>query len=334
MASLVVRRLGLLVAVLLAVTFLAFTALNVLGDPLVNVVGPLAEADCEAVEAGLVEDQSTSLNSAKTDCEIVREAREEYHLDEPLFKRYFLWLGDVLIGDLGTSFQNDQPVSEIIREKLPETLLLLVMAQIVALGVAIPWGVAAAFRANRPFDRVSTVGSFGLLSIPNFALGVILLYLFALRWQIFPSAFDDDDLLGRIWSLLLPAITLGLPLAASYQRLLRTDLITTLQEDYIHMARAKGMPPRHIMFRHALRPSLFSVVTVFGVNTGALIGGSLVVERIFGIPGIGSEIVTAVIRDDFPVVLGMVVVIAIGFVVVNFLVDLLYSWLDPRVRST
>ena len=333
MAGFVVRRIIQLVAVVLAVTFLAFAALNLLGDPLVNVVGPLAEIDCDAVEAGLIEDQSTSLNNTKTDCAIVREAEEAYHLDEPLIRRYFLWLGDVLTGDLGTSFQNDQPVSEVLREKLPETLLLLVMAQIVALGIAIPWGVAAAYRANRAFDRVSTVGSFGLLSIPNFALGVILLYLFALRWQIFPSAFEDDNAWTRVKSMLLPALTLGLPLAASYQRLLRTDLITTLQEDFVHMARAKGMPPRHIMFRHALRPSLFSVVTVFGVNTGALIGGSLVVERIFGIPGIGSEIVTAVIRDDFPVVLGMVVVIAIGFVVVNFLVDLLYSWLDPRVRS-
>jgi peptide/nickel transport system permease protein len=334
MASLVARRLTQLVAVVLAVTFLAFAALNVLGDPLTNVVGPLAEIDCDAVEAGLIEDQSTTLNNTKTDCVIVAEARATYHLDEPLLERYFLWLGDVLTGDLGTSFQNDLPVSDVLREKIPETLMLLVMAQIVALGLAIPWGVAAAYRANGPLDRISTVGSFGLLSIPPFALGVILLYLFALRWQIFPTAFDDDTLWTRVKSLLLPAITLGLPLAASYQRLLRTDLITTLQEDFVHMARAKGMTSRHIMFRHALRPSMFSVVTVFGINTGALIGGSLVVERIFGIPGMGSEIVTAVIRDDFPVVLGAVVVIAIGFVIVNFLVDLLYTWLDPRVRAT
>lgn len=334
MVSLVARQLSQLVAVLLAVTFLAFAALNILGDPLVNVVGPLAEIDCDAVEAGLIEDTSMSGSNARTDCAIVRDAEATYHLDEPVIQRYFLWLGDVVTGDLGTSFQNDLPVSEIIREKLPETLMLLVMAQIVALGIAIPWGVAAAYRANRPFDRISTVGSFGLVSIPFFALGVILLYLFALRWQIFPSAFDNDTVWTRIRSLVLPAFTLALPLAASYQRLLRTDLITTLQEDFVHMARAKGLSPRHIMFRHALRPSMFSVITVFGVNTGTLIGGSLVIERIFGIPGMGSEIVTAVIRDDFPVVLGAVVVIASGFVVVNFLIDLLYSWLDPRVRST
>ena len=333
MTRFIARRIAQLVLVVLAVTFLAFAALNVLGDPLANIVGPLAEVDCDAVEAGLAEDQSTSLNNSKGDCEIVAEARAEYHLDRPLAARYFLWLGDLARGDLGTSFQNDQPAREVIREKLPETLILLVMAQAVALGVAIPWGVASAYRAHRPFDRASTFASFGLLSVPNFALGVVLLYLLALRWQVFPSAYESDNPARLVFSLILPALTLGLPLAAAYQRLLRTDLITTLQEDFVHMARAKGMPPVWIMFRHALRPSMFSVVTVFGVNTGALIGGSLVVERIFGIPGIGSEIVTAVIRDDFPVVLAAVVVIAVGFVVVNFVVDLLYSWLDPRVRT-
>lgn len=332
MTVFVVRRVVLLVLVVLAVTFAAFAALNLLGDPLRNVVGPLADADCAAVEAGLITDQATSLNNSKGDCEIVAEARAAYHLDEPVVLRYFLWLGGLVTGDFGTSFQNDQPVSEVIREKLPETLVLVVMAQIVALGVAIPWGVAAAYRANRTFDRMSTVASFGMLSIPNFAGGVVLLYFLALRWQIFPSAYKDDSLGSLIFSLVLPALTLGLPLAATYQRLLRTDLITTLQEDFVHMARAKGLTPARIMFRHALRPSMFSVVTVFGVNTGALIGGSLVVERIFGIPGVGSEIVTAVIRDDFPVVLGIVVVIAVGFVLINFMVDLLYSWLDPRVR--
>ena len=331
MARFVARRLALLVAVLFAVTFLAFSALNLLGDPLVNVVGVLAELDCEGIEAGTVAD--TTVDVASSNCETVATARAQYHLDRPVPIRYLLWLGDMATGDFGTSFQNDQPVSEIIREKLPETLILLAMAQIVSLGIAIPWGVLAAYRANRAFDRTSTVASFGLLSVPNFAMGVVLLYLLALRWQIFPSAYESDSLGGLLWSLVLPAFTLGLPLAASYQRLLRTDLITTLQEDFVHMARAKGLPPLRIMFRHALRPSLFSVVTVFGVSTGALIGGSLVVERIFGIPGIGREIVTAVVRDDFPVVLALVVVIATAFVVINFLVDLLYTWLDPRVRA-
>ena len=331
MARFVVRRLVLLVAVLFAVTFLGFSAMNFLGDPLVNVVGVLAELDCEGIEAGTAQD--TSVDQAGNDCETVAAAKAEYHLDRAVPVRYVLWLSDMATGDFGTSFQNDQPVSQVIREKLPETLILLVMAQIVSLGVAIPWGVIAAYRANRLFDRSSTVASFGLLSIPNFALGVVLLYLLALRWQIFPSAYESDSLGGLVFSMVLPAATLGLPLAASYQRLLRTDLITTLQEDFVHMARAKGLPPLRIMFRHALRPSMFSVVTVFGVSTGAMIGGSLVVEQIFGIPGIGREIVTAVVRDDFPVVLAIVMLVACTFVVINFLVDIFYSWLDPRVRA-
>lgn len=331
MARFIARRVAVLVAVLFAVTFLAFSAMNFIGDPLVNVVGPLAELDCEGIEAGLVAD--TSVDSASRDCDTVAEARATYHLDKPIPVRYVLWITDVATGDLGTSFKNDQPVSSIIREKMPETVILLVMAQIVSLGIAIPWGVIAAYRANRIFDRTSTVASFGLLSVPNFAMGVILLYLLSLRYQIFPSAYDGEDLRSLLFSMVLPAFTLGLPLAASYQRLLRTDLITTLQEDFVHMARAKGLPPMRIMFRHALRPSMFSVVTVFGVSTGTLIGGSLVVEQIYGIPGMGREIVTAVARDDFPVVLSMVVVIASTFVIINFFVDLVYSWLDPRVRA-
>ena len=331
MARFLARRLALLVAVLLAVTFLGFSAMNLIGDPLFNVVGVLAGLDCESIEAGQVEDPS--LSTVLKDCETIAEAKATYHLDRPVPVRYVLWLRDMATGDFGTSFQNKQPVAEIIREKLPETLILLVMAQIVSLGVAIPWGVIAAYRANRAFDRGSTVASFGLLSVPNFVMGIVLLYLLALRWQIFPSAYESDSAVGLVYSLILPAFTLGLPLAASYQRLLRTDLITTLQEDFVHMARAKGLPPLRIMFRHALRPSLFSVVTVFGVSTGSLIGGSLVVERIFGIPGIGSEIVTAVIRDDFPVVLAIVMLVAVTFVVINFVVDLFYTWLDPRVRA-
>ena len=330
MARYAARKLALLVAVLFAVTFLGFSAMNFLGDPLFNVVGLLAELDCEGIEAGTVEDAS---GRDRSDCEIVAAARATYHLDRPVPVRYGLWVRDMATGDFGTSFQNEQPVAEIIREKLPETLILLVMAQIVSLGVAIPWGVIAAYRANRAFDRGSTVASFGLLSVPNFALAVVLLYLLALRWQIFPSAYESDSVGGLVFSMVLPAVTLGLPLAASYQRLLRTDLITTLQEDFVHMARAKGLPPLRIMFRHALRPSMFSVVTVFGVSTGAMIGGSLVVEQIFGIPGIGREIVTAVIRDDFPVVLAIVMLVACTFVIINFLVDLFYSWLDPRVRA-
>jgi peptide/nickel transport system permease protein len=239
----------------------------------------------------------------------------------------------MLRGDFGRSLVTGVETKQLVTDRLPQTLKLVVFAQIIALGIAIPWGVSTARRANRGFDRASTIGSFGLLSIPNFALGVILLWLFALRWEIFPAGYDDDSWSQEVKSLTLPALTLGLGLAATYQRLLRTDLITTLQDDFVHMARAKGMPTNWIMYRHALRPSMFSVVTVFGVNTGALIGGSLVIEQIFFIPGIGAAVVEAVLRQDQPVVVVLVALIAVAFVVVNFFVDLFYGWLDPRVRT-
>ncbi len=326
------RRLAQLVAVVLAVTFLAFAAMNTLGDPLFNVVGFHAAVDCDAVLAGEVEDVSAQGGTSIGDCQVVAEAREEFHLDEPLVFRYGRWVGDLLHGDFGTSFKNRMPVSTLLADRLPKSMLLMLMAEVFALTVSIPWAVAAAYRANRNFDRASTVGAFGMLALPNFALGVILFYLFVVRWQVFPSRFEDDSLPLRLRSLVLPAVTLGLPLAATYFRLLRTDLITTLQEDFVVMARAKGLSDRWILFRHALRPSLFSLVTVFGLNTAALIGGALIVEQIFSIPGLGRALVEASIRDDYPVVLGATVVIATGFVMINFAVDLLYSYLDPRVR--
>ena len=326
------HRLAALLAVLLAVTALAFGALNILGDPLFNVVGFVASVDCDAVLAGEIEDISGQTAGGRGDCEIVEAARKEHRLDRALPVRYAYWLGDIVRGDFGTSFKNEMPVRQVIAEKLPKTVLLMVVAEVMGVVISIPWAVAAAYRANRRFDRASTVTSFGMLAIPNFAMGIILFYFFVVRWQVFPSRFEDTDLFARLKSMVLPGLTLGLPLAATYQRLLRTDLITTLQEDFVQMARAKGMSDRWIMFRHVLRPSLFSLVTVFGLSTAGLIGGSLVVENIFSIPGLGRAVVEAVIRDDFPIVLGSVVVIATGFVVINFTVDVVYSFIDPRVR--
>ncbi len=338
------RRLGLLVAVLLAATALVFGMMSLIGDPLTNILGPIAAVeettDCDAVRE-FDDEPSVNVVSAETgidttgvtQCRDVDAARAQFNLDDPLPVRYVNWLGDMVTGDFGDSFKNRTPVKTTLADRLPVTILLIVLAQIIALGIAIPWAVIAAYRANRPFDKVSTVTAFWLLSIPTFAMAVVLLYLLTIRWQVFPSRFDDTDLASRLNSLFLPALALGLPIGATYQRLLRTDLITTLQEDFVHMARAKGLPGRFIMMRHALRPSLFSVITVFGVNTGALIGGSLVVETYFQIPGVGQALPEAVVRDDFPVVLAMVTVIAASFVIINFFVDLLYAYLDPRVRN-
>ena len=307
-----------MVLVMLAVTFLSFAGLNFLGDPLVNILGPIALAD----PADLPADQAAQLV----------EAREQYNLDDPFPVRYGKWVGDMLTGDFGRSFKNSINVSTELADRLPITILLMVYAQVIAVVVSVPWAIWTASRAYRLGDKVSTVFSFGLLGIPVFALVVLLFWLFAVRWQIFPTRFDDSDITSRLSSLFLPAVSLAVPLIATYQRLLRTDLISTLQEDFIAVARAKGMSNFHILFRHALRPSLFSMLTVFGINTGALIGGSIVVEQYFGIPGIGKAAIEAIIRDDFPVVLAVVVVVSLMFVLINVIVDLLYTYLDPRVK--
>jgi len=313
------QRLLMVVLLLLAVSMLTFVAMNVLGDPLFNILGPIA-GDTENPES-----------IAK-----IEAAEAQYYLDKPLPERYVRWLGDFVTGDFGVRFGSDgqPPVTDLIKERLPRSLLLMGMAQVMALAIAIPWGVLTASRANQPVDKVSTMSSFFLVSMPNFALAVILYYIFALKLGWFPLRYDaSDGFFTRMFQLFLPALTLALPAAAVYQRLLRTDLITTLQEDFILMARSKGVSKTRVLFRHALRPSMFSVITVFGINAGALVGGALVVETFFGIPGIGTAIVEAILREDFPVVLAIVMIVATGFVVLNFLVDLFYSVLDPRVRS-
>ena len=311
----VIRRLAQMLAVVLAVTFLAFAALNYLGDPLFNILGPIADE-----------------RAGEQFAEVRAEARAQYHLDDPFVVRYGRWLGDMVTGDFGRSFASGIEVSEVLGDKLPVTAFLMVYAQLIAVAVSVPCGVYAAYRAYRPADKVSTIASFILLGIPVFALVVLLFWLFAVRWEIFPTRFDDASFGSRLSSLFLPAVSLATPLIAIYQRLLRTDLISTLQEDFIAVARAKGMSDSHIMFRHALRPSLFSMLTVFGIQVGALIGGSIVVEQYFNIPGIGREVIESIIRDDFPVVLAIIVVVSVIFVVANTLVDIAYTYLDPRVR--
>jgi len=315
----ILQRFVMVILLLLAVSMLTFAAMNLLGDPLFNILGPIA-GDTENPES-----------VAK-----IEAAKEQYYLDKSLPERYGRWLGDFVRGDFGVQFSSDgqPPVSGLIKERLPRSLLLMGMAQAMALAIAIPWGVFTASRANSVADKVSTVSSFFLVSMPNFALGVVLYYIFGLKLEWFPLTYDaSDGFLERMWQLTLPAITLALSTAAVYQRLLRTDLITTLQEDFILMARAKGVSKRRVLYRHALRPSMFSVITVFGISAGALVGGALVVEIIFNIPGIGRSVFEAVLREDFPVVLAIVMIVATGFVVLNFLVDLLYTVLDPRVRS-
>jgi peptide/nickel transport system permease protein len=225
------------------------------------------------------------------------------------------------------------------------SLQLMIYAQVVALAIAVPVGVYAAYKANRRGDRVASTVALGALSIPNFVLAVVLILFFALGGvavghtrigsEGLPSAryvaFGDDPL-EHFKHMLLPVVALALGQAAAYMRILRSDMIGTLQENFIVTAKAKGVSDRRILWAHALRPSSFTLLTVFGVNTATLIGGALIIEQLFTLPGLGTALGTAIFQKDFLVVQGVVLVIAVGFVLVNFLVDLLYAVLDPRVR--
>ena len=307
----VLKRLALLVPVLFAVTAASFLLLDLLpGDTTTAILGPNATEEARA------------------------ELRDELGLDQPIHVRYVQWLGDVAQGDFGESSINGQPVSEALSQRIGVTLELLIASQVIALTLAVPLGVLAARRPGSLLDRISTGTAFGFLAVPNFILGVLLVFLFSVRLGWLPSTNLPPFSEGagdHLRSLVLPAVSLAMAELAGYLRLLRTDMMATLQEDFILNARAKGLPGWWILLRHALRPSSFSLVTVAGLNTGRLIGGTLVVEVIFAMQGMGSLAVQSIYQRDFLIVQGFVVVVAVGYVLVNFFVDVIYTILDPRI---
>ncbi len=275
----------------------------------------------------------------------VAQVTKEFHLDEPLWKRYLLWLSDALHGDLGRSAIRGDQVASAIAKSIPISLQLMLYAQLLALILAIPAGVYAAYKANRRGDRITSTVALAALSVPNFVLAVVLILFFAIGGisvfghqvgaEVLPASryvYFGADPVEHFKSMLLPTVALALGQAAGYMRILRSDMIATLQENFITTAKAKGVSDRRILWGHALRPSSFTLLTVFGVQAASLIGGALIIETIFNLPGLGTLLGTAIFQKDFLVVQGVVVVIAVGFVLINFLVDLLYAALDPRVR--
>ena len=310
----IAQKLLQLVVVLLLVTFLTFLLLNLLPG------GP----ETAALGVGASEEQ-------------IAEFRAEQNLDDPLMVRYARWLGNALQGDLGESPITNTSVSDLLSHNLVPTLQLMLYATVLALALAIPLGILSAYKADTWFDKGVNTAAFGLLALPNYILGVLLVFLFAgqglLDWL--PSStyveFSDDPY-EHFRHMVLPTIALAAGQLAVYMRLLRTDMIATLQEDYIGVARAKGMPTRRILLQHALRPSSFSLLTVAAINIGTLIGGTIVIEQVFTIAGLGTLLVRAIFTRDYLVVQGAIVIVAVGFVLVNFLVDVLYAVLDPRIR--
>jgi peptide/nickel transport system permease protein len=316
MSKMIAGRLTRLVLTLLVVSFVTFVGVNVLPGDAINALIPI---------------------EAQQDQEFVEQVREEWGLNDPMIVRYGRWLGDAVQGDLGDSIVTGQPVTDEITHRLPITLEIMFVAIGLSLLLAIPIGLLSAYREGRRPDRViSGVAQVGL-SMPIFVTGLILIYVFALKLHWFPATGWNrlsNGIGPNLKTVALPALSLAITEVAVYTRVLRSDVITTLKENYILSARAKGLTDRYILFRHGLRPSLLTLVTVVGLSVGTLIGGTLVVEYLFAIPGLGKRIFSAIYQRDFMMVQGITILITAFYVVINTVVDLAYMVVDPRIRRT
>jgi peptide/nickel transport system permease protein len=263
------------------------------------------------------------------------ELRRALGLDRPLAVQFGNWLLSTIQGDLGRSIKDSTPVSKLIGEKLPTTIELTIFAMVISIAIGVPAGLLAATNRGKWLDGIVTSGSLIGVSIPNFFLGILLIYLFSvrLRW-IPPSGYVEPwvDLPKNLLLMVLPALTLGTGLAGALARFTRNSVLEVLSQDYIRTALAKGLSERTVLFKHALRNAAIPILTVMGLQLGSLLGGAVVTEQIFSIPGFGRLVVDAVLTRDFPVLQGVVLVAAIGIFLVNLLVDVFYALVDPRIR--
>lgn len=311
--SFTTRKFAHLLVVLLAVTFLVSLMLDLLpGDPAQVILGPDATEDQLAI------------------------VRAELHLDQPVIVRYWLWLTSALQGDFGTSYRTGQDVGEAILQRVPVSVELMVLVQLIALTVAILFAVIATYRPNGWVDRLGSMLSLTAISAPHFVVGLFLVFVFAVTLGVLPaSGFTpmSEGLWPNLMTVIMPAFALALEPAGVYFRLLRGDMQATMKEDFVLAAQAKGMPASNILLRQVFRPSSFSLVTLAGINTARLIGSAVVIESLFALPGLGRMLVDSVYARDYVSIQALVAVIAIFYVVVNIVIDLLYLVLDPRVRS-
>jgi len=266
----------------------------------------------------------------------IDEVTQRYHLDQPLVVQYAYWLKGFVTFDMGYSYIQSQDVGDMFRQRLPVTLFIGFWATLIGLIIAVPGGVYSAYRRDGWSDKAMSFGSFAMLSLPALVLGVILSYLLSVRFVLFPLIGNYvapwDDPWQHFRNFFLPSITLGVGLGAIWTRILRTDMIVTLQSDYIMLARAKGMSPRRVLWVHALRGSVLSLLTSVAINIGALIGGAVVVEEIFSLPGVGLRLVESVQTNDLLTLQAIAAAFVVAVVVINFIVDLLYAVVDPRIR--
>lgn len=267
--------------------------------------------------------------------ELVAQIREELGLNRPILVQYADWLWGLVRGDLGRSIRGNEPVAPIIWQKLPTTLELSLFSLLVAIVIGIPAGVLAALRRNTAIDAGVTVMALSGISIPNFFLGILLIYAFSIRlaW-IPPSGYVEPwiDLQKNLLLMLMPAITLGTALAGAIARFTRNSMLEVLSQDYVRTARAKGLEGRVVVYKHALRNAAIPVVTVIGLQLGGLLGGAVVTEQVFSIPGFGRLLVDSVFNRDFPVLQAVVLISALAVFLINVLTDLLYAAIDPRIR--
>ncbi|OWT80619.1 MULTISPECIES: ABC transporter permease [unclassified Achromobacter] len=314
MIKLILRRVIVAIPTLILVSIIVFALQKLLpGDPVLTLAGE------------------------ERDPAVLDYLREKYHLNDPMPVQYVAWVKQVLTGDLGKSLRTDVPVTELIAQKLPVTLQLAAMAMVLALIVGIPTGILAAVRKGKLTEYGANVAALSGMSIPNFWLGIILIMVVSvqLRWlpaSGYVSPFEDFWLSMK--TMLMPAIVLSTSLAAYLMRHTRSSMLEALGADYVRTARAKGVSPRNVVMRHALRNALMPIITLVTLLFGELLAGAVLTEQVFTIPGFGKLVVDAVFNRDYAVVQGVVLCVAVGFIAMNLLADILYIVVNPRLRHS
>ena len=268
--------------------------------------------------------------------EDVQKIREKLGLSEPIFVQFVTWLGSLIQGDLGTSIFSNKPVTELIAQRLEPTLMLALTTIIFSILVAVPLGTIAAFRAGSWIDRLVMLFSVGGFSVPVFVLGYILIYYFSITWRLLPvqgyrSPFEDG-MLPFIQHIILPTLTLSVIYIALLARMTRASVMEVLEEDYIRTARAKGLSEVKILMQHALRNAAVPIVTVIGIGIALLIGGVVVTESVYNIPGLGRLVLDAVLARDYPIIQGLILFFSLIYVLLNLIIDLTYTLFDPRIK--
>jgi len=295
----------MLIPVLLGVAFVIFAIMDVAeGDPVYTVAGP--DATEEQLEA----------------------LREEMGLNGSLVERYFRYIGKLLTGNLGVSYVSKKDVMQLYLQRLPNTLLLASVAMVVSIAISVPFGIVAAVNQNSWKDTIAMVVALIGLSMPNFWLGLLLILLFSLKLGWFPSGGSEGFV-----SVILPAVTVGVGLAALLTRTTRSSMLDVLRQDYLRTARAKGVSEKKVIYRHALRNALIPIITIFGVQFSNTLGGSVLAETVFAWPGVGRLVVDAIDQRDIPTVTGALIMTTMLVTLINLVVDIVYAYVDPRIKA-